>query len=151
PGQTATITVDALSGARFEATVARISPVVDPATGTFKITIEVTDASRRLKPGMFGRINIVHDRHANALQVPRGAVVEDGGAETVFVVEDGVAHRRAIVTGYAQEGYVEVTEGLMDGEQVVTVGQAGLKEGAKVAVINATSNEAAANNAVATD
>ena len=151
PGQTATITIDALAGTRFEATVARISPVVDPATGTFKITIEVTDPSRRLKPGMFARINIVHDRHAKALQVPRGAVVEDAGSEAVFVVEDGVAHRRTVVTGYAQDGYVEVTEGLTDGEQVVTVGQAGLKEGAKVAVIGAASNEAAANNAAATD
>jgi membrane fusion protein (multidrug efflux system) len=146
-GQAATIKVDAVPSSEFIATVARISPVVDPNTGTFKITVEVTDPSRRLKPGMFGRISIVHDMHANALQVPRSAIVDDAGSSTVFVVEENIAHRRPVVTGYAQNGFVEITDGLVDGEQIVTIGQAGLKQGAKVTVINAMSNEeSAANN-----
>ena len=73
PGQLASIEVDAVQGATFDATVARISPIVDPVTGTFKITIEVLDPSRRLKPGMFGRISIVYDSRSMALQIPRGA------------------------------------------------------------------------------
>jgi membrane fusion protein (multidrug efflux system) len=150
-GQTATISVDAVPGTDFIATVARISPVVDPDTGTFKITVEVTDPSRRLKPGMFGRISIVHDMHANALQVPRSAIVDDSGSASVFVIKDDIAHRRPVVTGYAQSGYVEITDGLEDGEHIVTIGQAGLKQGAKVTVINAIndevgSEESAANN-----
>jgi multidrug efflux pump subunit AcrA (membrane-fusion protein) len=65
----------------------------------------------------------------------------------VFVVEENIAHRRPVVTGYAQNGFVEITDGLVDGEQIVTIGQAGLKQGAKVTVINAMSNEeSAANN-----
>jgi membrane fusion protein (multidrug efflux system) len=143
-GQTATITVDAVPGSDFIATVARISPVVDPATGTFKITVEVIDPSRRLKPGMFGRIRIVHDMHANALQVPRSSIVDDSGSSTVFVVEDDTAHRRPVVTGYAQNGFIEITDGLQDGEKIVTIGQAGLKQDAKVKVINAISDEESA-------
>ena len=146
-GQPATIRVDAVPQSEFVATVARVSPVVDPITGTFKITVEVTDPSRRLKPGMFGRISIVHDMHANALQVPRSAIVDDAGTSAVFVVEDDIAHRRPVATGYAQNGFVEITDGLTDGEKIVTIGQAGLKQGAKVTVINAIdSEESAANN-----
>lgn len=146
-GQSASIHVDAIPGSNFAATVARISPVIDPETGTFKITIEVTDSSGRLKPGMFGRISIVHDMHANALQVPRSAVIEESGATAVFVVEGDIAHRKAVVTGYTQNGLVEITEGLSDGEQIVTIGQAGLKHGAKVSVLNVIGDgESAANN-----
>lgn len=146
-GQSATIKVDAVPQTEFIATVVRVSPVVDPNTGTFKITVEVTDRSRRLKPGMFGRISIVHDMHANALQVPRSAIVDDAGSSAVFVVEDDVAHRRPVVTSYVQNGFVEITDGLSDGERIVTIGQAGLKQGAKVTVINSIdSEESAAKN-----
>ena len=55
-GQAVAIDIDALDGQRLMATVTRVSPVVDPETGTFKITIEIRDNERRIKPGMFGRI-----------------------------------------------------------------------------------------------
>lgn len=146
-GQTASLRVDALQGAAFEGTVARISPIVDPATGTFKATIEVYDQSERLKPGMFARINIVYDMHADALQIPRSAIVDEAGESSVFVITDETAHRREIRTGYTENGQVEIVEGLADEDTFVSVGQTGLKEGSKVAVINAddTSKSAASN------
>ena len=136
PGQAALLAIDALQGTQFTGIVARISPVVDPQTGTFKITIEVTDPGRRLKPGMFGRISIVSDMHADALQIPRGAIIEEAGASILFIVEDDVASKRVIQTGYSEAGQVEVLEGLADDEVFVIVGQAGLKNGTKVSVIN---------------
>ena len=144
PGQDAAIEVDALPGDRFVATVARVSPVVDAGTGTFKITIEVSDPSRRLKPGMFGRISIVYDMHADAMQVPRSAVIEEAGETSIFVVRDDVAERRAISTGYAQDGRIEILEGLADGETFVVVGQTGLKNGSRVSIINAVDAEQSA-------
>ena len=134
-GQPVAIDIDALGGERMFAAVTRISPVVDPQTGTFKITIEIRDDERRIKPGMFGRMSIVYDQHENVLQVPRSAVIEDRGKETVFVVEDGEAVRRVVQTGYGSEGMIEISEGLSDDDEVVTVGQVGLKPGAKVKVI----------------
>ena len=138
PGQDASIQIDALTGIRFDATVARISPVVDAATGTFKITIEVSDPSRRLKPGMFGRIDIVHDTRAQALQIPRSAVIEEGGESIVYVVSDEVAEKRIIHTGYSESGNVEVVDGLDDSDEIVVVGHTNLKNGSKVSVINGT-------------
>lgn len=154
PGQPASIAVDALQGVRFEGTVARISPVVDPLTGTFKATIEVVDPSRRLKPGMFGRISIVFDRRVDALKIPRSAIVEEGGDSAVYVVKDGTAERRIIRTGYVEGGQVEVIEGLSETEPFVLVGQGALKEGSKVSVINAPDTvdaEAVGSNALPSD
>ena len=146
-GQTAVIEVDALQGSEFEATVARISPVVDPATGTFKITVEVSDPTRRLKPGMFGRVNIVYDMHAQALQVPRSAILDEAGETSVFIVEDGKAVRKLIKTGYANNGQIEVLDGLTGSEKIVVVGQAGIRDGSKVSIINAVdAKEGSASN-----
>ena len=146
-GQTAVIEVDALQGSEFEAVVARISPVVDPGTGTFKITVEVSDPTRRLKPGMFGRINIVYDMHAQALQVPRSAIIDEAGETSVFIVEDRKAVRRLITTGYANNGHIEIVDGLTGSEKIVVVGQAGLRDGSKVSIINAVdAEESSASN-----
>ncbi len=134
-GQPVGIDIDALQGEPIVATVSRVSPVVDPETGTFKITVEIVDEQRRIKPGMFGRIGVIYDVHENALQVPRSAIIEDQGAASIFVVEGDHAVRKTIDTGYSNRGMVEVTSGLQDGEQVVTVGQASLKQDSRVAVI----------------
>ena len=138
PKQTASIEIDALAGVSFDATVARVSPVVDPATGTFKITIEVSDPSRRLKPGMFGRINIVYDSREMALQIPRSAIIDESGESAVFIVADDTAEKRIIRTGYSEAGNVEVLEGITDDDEVVIVGQLNLKTGSRVSVINTT-------------
>jgi membrane fusion protein (multidrug efflux system) len=135
PGQNAEVVVDALSGERFVGTISRISPTVDPQTGTFRARVEVPDASRRLKPGMFARVNIVYERRQDALQLPRSAILDADGAQSVFVVADGKAEQRTIRTGLSNGGWVEVLEGLQGAEQVVTVGQAGLKTGTLVKVV----------------
>ena len=142
-GQSATIVADALPGAAFAGTVARVSPIVDPLTGTFKIAVEVNDAER-LKPGMFGRVSIVYDSREDALRIPRSAIVEHRGQATVFVVEDAMAHRRVVQTGYTDAGWVEITDGLSDEDRVVVVGQAGLRDGAPVTDVG---NAGAAENA----
>lgn len=136
-GQPVHIEVDALSGPPVITAVTRISPVVDPVTGTFKITIELRGDDHNIKPGMFGRMSIVYDRHENVLQVPRSAIIETANDAYVFVVEDEVGLRKAVETGFSNNGMVEITSGLTDGEHVITVGHVGLKNEASVVVINA--------------
>ena len=135
--QPVAIDIDALADMEILAGVTRVSPIVDPETGTFKITIEIRDESRRIKPGMFGRMSIVYDRHENVLQVPRSAVMEEMGIESVYVVEDDKAVRRIVKTGYGENGMIEITDGLDDSDNVITVGQVGLKPDATVTIINA--------------
>lgn len=141
------IDIDALQGQRIIASVTRVSPIVDPQTGTFKITIEISDAERRIKPGMFGRISIIYDQHTNVLQVPRSAILEESGETSVFVIEDDKAIRRDVTTGYANSGMIEITSGLEDDDKVVTVGQAGLKDESVVTIINETDEAQVSDNA----
>ena len=135
-GQPVGIEIDALPGERIIAEVTRISPIVDPETGTFKITVEISDPERRVKPGMFGRIAIVYDQRENALKIPRSALLEESLSTSVFVVEEGLAKRREVQTGYSDRGMVEILEGLDDDDRIVTVGQIGLKADSKVAIID---------------
>lgn len=141
------IDIDALQDQRIIAAVTRVSPIVDPATGTFKITIEISDDQRRIKPGMFGRISIVYDQHNDVLQVPRSAILEDSGETSVFVVEDDKAVRRSVTTGYSNSGMIEIMTGLTDDDRIVTVGHVGLKDDAVVTVINATEEAQVSDNA----
>jgi len=136
PGQQSMVEVDALKGQPFPAIVARISPIIDPTSGTFKVTIEIDDPSGNLKPGMFGRVHIVHEVHENALLIPREAIIVDGDEEAVFLIEDNKAVRRLLSTGITQNGMVQVLSGLTDDDRFVILGQAGLKDGTVVRVVN---------------
>ncbi len=140
-GQPVRIEIDALPDVLVETTVTRISPVVDPETGTFKITIEISGTEQRIKPGMFGRIRIVYDKHESVLQIPRSAILESAGDTSVFIVEDGIGIRRPVETGFSSNGMIEISSGLTDGENVITVGHIGLKNDAKVIVINAPTED----------
>jgi membrane fusion protein (multidrug efflux system) len=135
-GQAASISVDALAGRAFPAIVKLVSPTVDAATATFKVTLEVNDPKGDLKPGMFSRVGIVFERRSEALTIPRIALLDTDGASNVFVVAAGKAEQRAIKTGLSNAGKIEVIDGLTGTEQVVIVGQNGLKDGNPVRVVS---------------
>lgn len=146
-GQRAGIAVDALTGPPVIAEVTRVSPIVDPETGTFKVTIEIEDAARRIKPGMFARVGIVYDTHLDALKIPRSAVVGDDEQSAVFVVEDDRAVRREVETGFADGGMIEITAGLDDADEVIVVGQVGLRAGTEVDIIGEQDEQVPAGDA----
>lgn len=137
PGLPVTMQVDAIPGAVFEGVVARVSPVVDAGTGTFRVTVEFRDPSARLKSGMFGRLAVVYDEREGVLVMPREALV--GGEEdpAVYVVADGKALRRAVRLGARAGRMVEVVDGLSEADQVVTVGASALRDGMAVEVLEA--------------
>jgi membrane fusion protein (multidrug efflux system) len=142
-GQPAAVQVDAVPGRMFPAQVSLVAPTIDARTATFKVTVEVDDASAVLKPGMFARIGIVFERKQQALQIPRVALVETDGERSVFIVQQGLARQRNVTTGLTDAGNVEITDGIKEGEQVVIVGQSGLKDGNKVRVVSLESSHAA--------
>jgi len=86
-GQPVHLRVDALPEKNFEGIVARIAPVVDATSGTFRATCEFRDSTSTLKPGMFGRVDVVYDQRHDALVVPRSALVEEDGESSVYVIE----------------------------------------------------------------
>lgn len=133
--QPAQVLVDALPGQIIPGFVKRISPVIDGQSGTFKVTVEVEPGDLPVRPGMFGRVNIVWATHADALLIPKNAVLSDRGEPAVFVIEDTIAKRKLVETGLIDGERIEVLSGLSAGEQVVTTGQHSLKEGTKVEIL----------------
>ena len=135
--------VDALSGQVFEGSVDRISPVVDSQTGTFRV-VGVFRGQDQLRPGMFGRLNIVYDERDAALTVPRIALIEGSGESAVFVVENGKAVRKVVQLGYINGEYAEVLGGIEAGQRVITQGRVAVRDGAEVEVLTPTEPAAAA-------
>ncbi|MYA08080.1 MAG: efflux RND transporter periplasmic adaptor subunit [Holophagales bacterium] len=132
------LTVEAYPGLRFPARVLRISPVVDAATGTVKVTLEV-QAQGRLRPGMFASAFVETDVHENAIVVPKQALVLESTSDTVYVaMDDGeggaVAQRRELELGYEESDSLEVLSGLSEGEDVVILGQDNLSDQTPISV-----------------
>lgn len=135
-GDTARVRVDAMPEVEFAATIARISPTIDPLNGTFKATATIENQDGHLAPGMFGRFNVAYEKHSGALLIPAAAVIEEDNETVVYVVNDGSANRRAIEVGIESDGLVEVLGGLEADEKIVITGQGGLRDGAKVLASN---------------
>jgi len=142
-GQGVRLIADA-SGTQAPAAIERIAPVVDPSTGTVKVTLAVRQDAD-LRPGSFVRVEIVTDTHDRALVVPRSALVAEGRRWHVFrVSEDGAKVERLEVTrGYEEGDRVEIAETndprrtLAEGDRVVVVGASALTDGSTIRVIDA--------------
>jgi len=129
-GDVTDVEVDAFPGEKFMGRVARIAPVLDPATRTFPIEVEIPNPTFRLKPGMYARVGITTDERPNALVVPANAVVDIGGQRGVFLAQgDNVATFRPVEIGLESDERVEVRSGLSEGDRVVTTGAAALSDG----------------------
>ena len=71
-GTAGEVEVDAYPGEKFEGRVARLAPILDPATRTAQVEIEIPNPGFRLKPGMYARVRFTVEQHDNALVVPTG-------------------------------------------------------------------------------
>ncbi len=134
-GQRAELIADAIPGKVFAGKVERISPTIDPQTGTFKVTVYLDDNDDLLRPGMFGRVKIVYDTRLNTKMIPKSAIISEDETQSVFVIKDSLAFRKTIRTGYVNGMNIEILDGLEDGEIVVTTGQGSLTDSTRVNVI----------------
>ncbi|QNH21116.1 MexH family multidrug efflux RND transporter periplasmic adaptor subunit [Xanthomonas sp. GW] len=133
-GQPVTLLADALPGKQYLGKVDRIAPVVDSGSGTFRVVCAFEEGAEALQPGMFGRIRIDYDQRADALVVPRLALLDDG-EPAVFRVSAGKVTRVPVKLGYSEGPWVEIRDGLQPGDQVVTAGKVALRDGSRVQVI----------------
>lgn len=134
-GQKARIIIDSLPERSFSGRVKMISPLVDRQSGTVKVTLEIPAAQGLLKPGMFASVQIITERHDQALIIPKKALVLETDEDDVFALVEGKAKRVRIELGFSEGDRVEVLKGLSAGDQVITVGQEGLKDGQAVRLV----------------
>ncbi len=121
-------------GKTFRGKVKRISHVVDPATGTVKVTVYISH-DPDIRPGMFVKVRLLTDTVPDALLVPKKAVVYQNDRKFVFVYNP-LTHRAkkvALKTGYQDEKrFQSLNRNLKPGERIIVAGQDGLKDNAKV-------------------
>jgi HlyD family secretion protein len=133
-GDTTRVQVDAFPGETFTGRIARVSPVLDPATRTAPIEVEIPNGTYRLKPGMYARVGITLETTKNALVVPANALVDLGGRRGVFQPLSETAVFRAVQVGTEQGDIVEVLGGLTEGDEVITTGAGQLRDGDRIVI-----------------
>ena len=120
PGQTAKITVNAFPERAYNGRVAFFYPTVTAETRTGKVRIELSNPGGLLKPAMYASVELAGGPQRKALAVPTSAVIDSGVRRIVLVqLEEGRFEPREVKTGSRADEYVEVTEGVKEGERVV--------------------------------
>ncbi|MEM7049356.1 MAG: efflux RND transporter periplasmic adaptor subunit [Acidobacteriota bacterium] len=136
-GQNARISAPALQGDSFRGRVQRLAPIVDPQSGTVKVTVS-TPPRGGLRPGMYVDVELVTAVRDDALLVPKRALVYDEDQIFVYRLADDMTVERVIVEAALEDKEnIEPVAGIAAGDRLVVAGQAGLKDGAEVRVVQA--------------
>jgi RND family efflux transporter MFP subunit len=138
-GQHAVIVLDAFPDRRFTGTVEEVTLSSVEETGgrvRYKVRVELQKSDAALRLGMTGTVDFLIARKENIVTLPASVLIQRGGEEFVFVVEDGKARLKPIRTGLRTEDVVEVVAGLHVGQQVIDQGRARVKDGLPVEVLN---------------
>jgi HlyD family secretion protein len=128
------VEVDAYPGEKFTGRVARLAPILDPATRTAQVEIEIPNSTYRLKPGMYARARFTVEKHDNTLVVPTMAVVDLQGKIGVWQTADegDTPVFIPVTTGIEQQDFTEITNGLKEGQRIITTGAAALRPGDRI-------------------
>ncbi len=143
--QSAKITSEFLPGRAYDAWVKRISPIINPASGTFKVTVGVREPDAAVVPGLFVRASIVTEERPDALLIPKSAVVYEEGSQYVFTVRRGRALRLPLDASFENPINIEVRSGLEEGDSIVVLGQSGLKDKSPVKIVEPESGNDSAD------
>ncbi len=136
-GTPARCRVDAFPGRFFPGRVAVVTPILDPVTRTATAEIHTANPRLELRSGMFAHVEVELGERSG-LVIPKDAVIRlpGTGSPYVFVVEGTTARMKNVRLGMEQGIWVEVREGLQEGQQVVVRGQNRLSDGISVRIMN---------------
>ncbi|MDR0901397.1 MAG: efflux RND transporter periplasmic adaptor subunit [Opitutaceae bacterium] len=133
PGLPASVQLLGYGGRLFKAEVERVLPGADARTGRYTAYLKVEMDGAPLVPGLTGEAAITVDRRENVLLADRRGA--PGG--TVFVVRDGRARARPVRTGFAGLDYIEILDGLAEGDEIIINNPSGFRDGQRVRVARA--------------
>lgn len=122
-GQKAELRAEAYPDHVFEGTVTRIVQALNRATRTMTVEVDLPNGDRRLKGGMFARVEVLVGTHRQALQIPIDAVSRLEETQYVYVVRDGKARRVEVEVGARSRNRIEITKGLTGNESVIVSGK----------------------------
>lgn len=134
-GDSADVYVSAIDQS-FTATIRSVERAANVQTKLYTVTLAVPADVGGLLSGMFADVTFHTDISENAIVVPTEAILTSGSTQYVYVVENDAAKYVEVATGLTGNGVTEITAGLTEGQQLVTVGQAYLSDGAAVRVVS---------------
>ena len=119
-----------------EGKVTLVSPALDPNSTTVEVWVEAKNPKQTLRPGSSVRLSVVSKAVPDALVVPASALLTgpDGATTVMVIADDQHAHQQAVKAGIRQDDKLQITEGLKEGQRIVTDGAYGLPDNAKVSV-----------------
>ena len=130
-----TIRVNALKDQEFKGTLTRLSPAASLPARTFTAEVNIPNPQNILKAGMFAKADIAGQLRTKIIAVPESSLVLREDQKTVFVVAEGnKVVQKVLKLGDAAGGWVEVLDGVKEGEQIVIAGQHKLKDGASIRI-----------------
>lgn len=132
-GQEVRVFIPAARAAPFSGKIKSISPAPDPRSKAYTVRVTVANPDHLIKPGMFAEVAL--GAGAEAVLVPRDAVVMRDGTPVLFVVQRNKAILRRVETGASDGRKIEIRKGLKPGERVVVSGQGRLVSGTPVTVV----------------
>jgi RND family efflux transporter MFP subunit len=128
------VAIEELPSAKVEGTLTRFSHALDEATKTMLAEIELPNPEGALRPGMYANARITVERKPDALILPTDAVLFERGRTSVFTVADNKAKRTTVKTGFNDNGWVEILDGVKPGELVIVIGKQVIADGQPVKV-----------------
>lgn len=134
PGMTVSVSVESLANT-YDGTITYVSPAMDPTNKTYIVRITLSNPDNLLRGGMFAQSSLEVLQRRNTLFVPKDALVEQNGISQLYVINpDNTIAIRTVKTGLRNNNYVEILEGLSDGEQIATTNLARLRDGVSVTI-----------------
>ncbi|MFN9338296.1 MAG: efflux RND transporter periplasmic adaptor subunit [Candidatus Kapaibacterium sp.] len=135
------ISVSAISDKKYKGIVNKIIPTADRAKGTVQVKIRFDDIDERVLPEMGAKVNflkintVVNEIESKPkLLIPQTAIQTKNGKKTVFVVKDNAAQETAVSTGTILGEYVEIKNGLMNGDVIILAPSDNIQQGSKVQI-----------------
>ena len=125
-GQPVKVTVDGLAGSVFAGQVSRLGYALDEATRTMLVEADLPNPDGELRPGMYAKVRIGVEKHADALLIPADALVMEKTAAFAFVAADGKAKKMPLTIGFNDGQQVEVLKGLEATQPLILVGKLAL-------------------------
>lgn len=136
PGLAAEATTPAWPGKTFTASLSEIDTSIDPVSRTFRVRAQMPNEDGALASGMFMRLSLQLSSDG-VVMIPEQSITMEEGTPFVFVVKDGKVERRDVQTGGREPGWVQITNGLTLGEEIVVSGISKVRPGGAVKVVNA--------------
>lgn len=118
----------------MSATVIAKEPNIDPATRTLKMKASAPNPGGRILPGAFARVTVNLAEYDAAILIPTQAVVPELGGKKVFVYRNGTVEAVPVETGIRKDAYIQVNEGLAEGDTVITTGVLQIRSGSQVTI-----------------